>query len=151
MQLKDYDLQLGPAKVLKGAGRDRVRIAPPAADEDSRVMKDAVTSKKIVSVLDKEREMDSRGILDSPSDNDEDAGTARAQLNRYITYLRRVHLFCFYCAEQFDSEEELHRACGEKQHLRARRRADHEATPEEGNEQSFLFLTSLLCLSQFSL
>lgn len=108
---------------------------PPAADEDERVKKDAKTSGQIVRILDKEHEVDSVGLFGSSGESDEDASmaAARAQLNRNITYLRRVHLFCFYCGEQFDSEEEMRRMCGDKPHLRAKRRANHEASAEEGS------------------
>lgn len=111
-----------------------MRIVPPVADEDARVRKDASTSNKIMQILDKEHEVDSSGLFGASHDRDEDVsvGAARAELNRNILYLRRVHLYCYYCAEQFDSEEELHRMCGEMPHLRAKRREDHDATAEEG-------------------
>jgi len=41
------------------------------------------------------------------------AATVSAErLDRLIWYLRRVHLFCYYCGEQFDDEDEMYRRCG---------------------------------------
>jgi hypothetical protein len=136
VQLRDYDLQLGlPSGSGSGAERrrKRVRVAPLAADEEARLEKDADTAAQLVRILDRERAIDSDALLALAGSKQEEqeeqemvveeAGDARAavrtRLHRSIEYLRRVHLFCYYCAEQFESRAELHRVCGDLPHRRS--------------------------------
>ncbi|ELR14205.1 uncharacterized protein ACA1_138820 [Acanthamoeba castellanii str. Neff] len=131
VQLRDYDLQLG---LPSGSGaerrRKRVRVAPLVADEEARLEKDADTAAQLVRILDRERAIDSDALLALAGSKQEEqemvveeAGDARAavrtRLHRSIEYLRRVHLFCYYCAEQFESRAELHRVCGDLPHRRS--------------------------------
>jgi len=144
-KLKEYDIHLGPNhKAPSGTEwRKRVRMTPPAADEDARVEKDANLSARLVRVLDTER-----GVLGRDSwAGERDYESARRRLDSNIAYLRRVHLYCYYCGEQFDSEEELKRMCGDHQHLRAKRRPDHEVSPEEGK---LLVFPALLITGQLN-
>lgn len=130
-RLRDYDLQLG---LPSGSGaerrRKRVRVAPLVADEEARLEKDADTAAQLVRILDRERAIDSDALLALAGSKQEEqemvveeAGDARAavrtRLHRSIEYLRRVHLFCYYCAEQFESRAELHRVCGDLPHRRS--------------------------------
>jgi len=44
------------------------------------------------------------------------------KLDKYVTYLRNVHFFCYYCAEEYDDEDDLQKRC--PMHLRASKRVD---------------------------
>jgi hypothetical protein len=162
VQLRDYDLQLGlPSSGGGGGGaerrRKRVRVAPLVADEEARLEKDADTAAQLVRILDRERAIDSDALLAlagggklQPQDEHEheqqeqeemvveepgDARAAvRARLHRSVEYLRRVHLFCYYCAEQFESQAELHRVCGDLPHRRSTLPLPNGGTPSPARE-----------------
>lgn len=63
------------------------------------------------------------------ADHEEESETfkLKKRLDMLITYLRRVHMYCYYCAMECDSLEELNRKCCEP-HCRS--------TVEENNNDS---------------
>ena len=48
---------------------------------------------------------------------DNQARLTRMKLDILLLYLRRVHSYCFYCAEEYDDERMLSTRCG-PQHIR---------------------------------
>jgi hypothetical protein len=61
------------------------------------------------------------------------------KLDREIYYLRAVHTFCYYCAEQFEDDDDLRRRCGAI-HLRAKNKKKDapDTTPSEKGYFSLL-------------
>ena len=49
-------------------------------------------------------------------------------LDRLIVYMRQIHLFCFYCGEEYDDEDELFKRCAHK-HIIGKKK--EEFTTEE--------------------
>eukprot|EP00005_Dracoamoeba_jomungandri_P011337 CAMPEP_0174272846 /NCGR_PEP_ID=MMETSP0439-20130205/52543_1 /TAXON_ID=0 /ORGANISM="Stereomyxa ramosa, Strain Chinc5" /LENGTH=651 /DNA_ID=CAMNT_0015363639 /DNA_START=528 /DNA_END=2483 /DNA_ORIENTATION=+ len=114
-RMNSFDLNLTMNKPAGGNSENkRIKVAPPEADSDERVAKDAEQSSKLLRLLDSEREIETHPFVDFISAEDE-----RMRLNINIVYLRKVHLFCYYCGTQFEDEEELQRCCGVR-HLRSK-------------------------------
>lgn len=56
------------------------------------------------------------------------------QLDKMIMYLRRVHIFCFYCAEDYDTEYDMHRKCAFR-HVRPRKESEEEGAVDQKAEK----------------
>lgn len=49
----------------------------------------------------------------SENENEEDLWEIKKRLDMYMVYLRKVHVFCYYCGGESDSVEELQRKCAD--------------------------------------
>ncbi|RUP43194.1 hypothetical protein BC936DRAFT_137496 [Jimgerdemannia flammicorona] len=56
-------------------------------------------------------ENESRAARERRRELEDDVWETKKQLDLFIQYLRRVHLFCYYCGSESDSIEELQRKC----------------------------------------
>eukprot|EP01087_Luapelamoeba_hula_P012548 TRINITY_DN3503_c0_g1_i1.p1 TRINITY_DN3503_c0_g1~~TRINITY_DN3503_c0_g1_i1.p1 ORF type:complete len:990 (+),score=206.85 TRINITY_DN3503_c0_g1_i1:211-3180(+) len=116
-------------KPVGGVGkRNRVNITPVTADRDECIQQDLQLSSDLIKLLDQEREVEPLSMLNQPL---QDGETERDRLNKNIIYLRKVHLYCYYCASQFEDDEEMDRACGNK-HLRGVSKS--ESTPSKEDQ-----------------
>lgn len=116
-KFKDFDLQITRNKPSTDPSK-RIKITPAIASEESRILKDHEQSKQLCLSLDNEKNLKSNPLL-------EDEGFSNLstieQLDRMIFYLRKVHFFCYYCGEDYESEEDLIRKCGDK-HMRRQKK-----------------------------
>ena len=60
--------------------------------------------------MDKDKQLEEENVI--LKDSQFSKLSEQEQLDRLIYYLRFVHLFCYYCGEEFDDEDELLRRCG---------------------------------------
>ncbi|KAL6071930.1 splicing factor 1 isoform X1 [Balamuthia mandrillaris] len=116
-KMKGFDLKLS---LTKRHGREeessKYNYTPPKAAEEERISKDVEATLALIKSYDEQREIQENPLL-SETNPDE---SLKDRLDKNIAYLRKVHSFCYYCAEEFEDEEELTRQCGEK-HLRGNR------------------------------
>ncbi|CAG8532552.1 7031_t:CDS:10 [Acaulospora colombiana] len=106
-------------------GPVRNRTTPDIANQIDRLKKDLSFAIKLIEKLDNDvddsfngvQTIKQRLVLISNDEQDETTTVKRA-LDIHIEYLRRVHLFCYYCGSESDSVEELNRKCPGR-HLRS--------------------------------
>ncbi len=133
----------------------KFKLAPDFAGTESRVVHDLEKATELALLFDKER-----GITENPLFGSSDWKSfsvclfylpihlilkhtqPKEQLDRAIYYLRMVHVYCYYCAEQFEDQDDIRRRCGTI-HLRSKNKKKDSAdyTP---SDKGFLFLPSLL-------
>ncbi|CAG8444096.1 8646_t:CDS:10, partial [Diversispora eburnea] len=102
-------------------GPVRNRTTPDIANSSDRLKKDLASAIKLVEKLDKDVDESFNGvqaikqrlaiILDKVI-------KVKKSLDFHLEYLRRAHLFCYYCGSESDSVEELNRKCPGR-HLRS--------------------------------
>ncbi|KAI8070761.1 arsenite-resistance protein 2-domain-containing protein [Gongronella butleri] len=95
------------------------KTAPEIANNPDRVATDLDQATALAHVMDAHLGIDDQQGIDAvlanaPSSNDDDT---KKTLDLILLYLRRVHMYCYYCGLECDSFEELHRRCPEP-HLR---------------------------------
>lgn len=136
------------------------RIAPDISNTTERLQKDLDQAKELASALEailgddiqglkfvearaqkviderikpEEEENKKEGSEDGKVDDEDsvDRWNLKKSLDLIIIYLRRVHMYCYYCALECDSLEELHKKCAEP-HCRATASAviDDDADPK---------------------
>jgi len=115
--MKDFDLQLAVNKsnstdIINKISQRKPKMTPPFNFE-KRISVDLSNVNSLIRLLDSEKEISpSADLLPTLPDKE--------TLDRGITYLRRVHFFCYYCGEEFEDEDELVGKCGIV-HLRGRK------------------------------
>ena len=77
--------------------------SPPLVEGREKI--DLENSKKIIEILDEEKEIYENELLKMQND-------PIFQLDLQILYLRRVHGLCYYSAEEYDDERMLSSKCG---------------------------------------
>ncbi|GBC27799.2 C2H2-type zinc finger transcription factor [Rhizophagus irregularis DAOM 181602=DAOM 197198] len=106
-------------------GPVRNRITPDVASSIERLKKDLNQIQKLCDKLDNDIDGGFEGSteirtrlaqFDNSQDRDE-ADDVKRLLDFHIEYLRRTHMFCYYCGSESDSVEELARKCPGR-HLR---------------------------------
>ncbi|KAK9722993.1 hypothetical protein K7432_002293 [Basidiobolus ranarum] len=110
----------------------RPRVAPQIANLPERIRHDEEKVRKLIDLLDKEAnegfegnqlvrdrlaviEAKKEGQMDESDDSE--ITQIKKSLDLHMEYLRKVHLFCYYCGIEADSLEEFTRKCVER-HLR---------------------------------
>ncbi|KAI9269863.1 hypothetical protein BY458DRAFT_510644 [Sporodiniella umbellata] len=99
------------------------RVAPELSQSTERLKKDLDQIRELTLALeamlseDPEsglRAVESRAdkVISSLTEDDESV-KIKKRLDMIIAYLRRVHMYCYYCAMECDSVEELNRKCCE--------------------------------------
>ncbi|RUS13149.1 hypothetical protein BC937DRAFT_86265 [Endogone sp. FLAS-F59071] len=58
-----------------------------------------------------EVETEGRAAREKRREEEDQVWETKKQLDMFVQYLRRVHLFCYYCGSESDSIEELQRKC----------------------------------------
>jgi hypothetical protein len=75
---------------------------------------------------------------DDDNDNNEQGGSSIAHIKKkldlLITYLRRVHMMCYYCGLECDSMEDLDRKCMEPHCRKSVDDTSSHATNEKGGK-----------------
>ncbi|CAG8648310.1 10569_t:CDS:10 [Cetraspora pellucida] len=107
-------------------GPVRNRTTPDAANTLERLKKDLEMAIKLSEKLDKDvdntmtgsQHIKQRLILIDDGHRREEINNVKRILDIHIEYLRRTHLFCYYCGCESDSVEELNRKCPGR-HLRS--------------------------------
>ena len=89
----------------KCASNRYVRITPQLFED--RLQEDNKYLKKIISLLDKEKELEENKIVNSTITSFE----ISKQNDIMMMYLRHVHGFCYYCVEEHDGERNLAKNC----------------------------------------
>ena len=89
----------------KCASNRYVRITPQLFED--RLQEDNKYLKKIISLLDKEKEFEENKIVNSTITSFE----ISKQNDIMMMYLRHVHGFCYYCVEEHDGERNLAKNC----------------------------------------
>jgi len=108
----------------------KAKLTPPVAAEEARISTDLEQSKLLCKQLDSEKGIESNPLFSEEIVND----LAGVQLlDRLVTYMRKVHFFCYYCGEEYDDDDELLKRCGQK-HLRGKKR---EVDPPNVNTDSW--------------
>lgn len=131
-RLKDFDLMLAVNK----SSNKQYKRTPPIATEENRIEHDIEMTKKLCLLMDQEKSFDTNPILNEQSELVKDL-TPLQLLDIRIAYLRRVHLFCYYCGDQFEDEGEMNRKC--TLHLRGQKSQDkiiNEQKQEEGHSST---------------
>lgn len=142
----------------KSATQNRTpRTAPEITQSADRLKKDLDQIKELATALEAMLSEEENGmklveqradkVIAEHSDADE-IYKLKKKLDMLITYLRRVHMYCYYCGVECDSLEELNRKCCEP-HCRASPEAsspsDSKSKNEKGGENDFL--NTRTCLS----
>lgn len=109
---KPVNLEFKLTPVLsQSSSKKEVRLQAP--QHPDRLLLDFKQSARLVTCLDKEKEINENPLLIS-----EEAFLMKPpidqewQLDIQLLYLRRVHAFCFYCLEEYDDERMLSAKCG---------------------------------------
>lgn len=110
-KFKDFELMV---KINKSS-EERVKITPPVAGEEARFKIDLEMTLKLITQMDMEK-----GIQNNPLTTVEPQNI-KETLDQRIAYLRHVHFYCYYCGEEYEDLQELHRKCGVK-HLRGKKK-----------------------------
>lgn len=87
---------------------------PSLAASDERILHDLEQAIRVADRFDDQKHFE---IAFSVSPMVQDVSSPVQKLDMVIAYLRAVHLFCYYCAAEFKSQEELESKCSVK-HLR---------------------------------
>ncbi|ORX91462.1 hypothetical protein K493DRAFT_286786 [Basidiobolus meristosporus CBS 931.73] len=110
----------------------RPRVAPHIANTPERLRHDEEKVRKLVDLLDQEAQEGFEGgrlvrerlaVIETQNENqmadgdDSELLPTKRSLDLHMEYLRKVHLFCYYCGIEADSLEEFTRKCVER-HLR---------------------------------
>ncbi|CAG8435551.1 2247_t:CDS:10 [Scutellospora calospora] len=107
-------------------GPVRNRTTPDVANTLDRLKKDLGMAVKLSEKLDKDVDVTMTGsqhikqrlVLIDDGHRREEIDNIKRILDVHIEYLRRTHLFCYYCGCESDSVEELNRKCPGR-HLRS--------------------------------
>ncbi|KAI8053415.1 hypothetical protein BDF22DRAFT_474611 [Syncephalis plumigaleata] len=124
-KIEEFEFHLGFHKLNSNT---KPRYAPEVANHPARLRKDLSRISDIVTVLDDEvagelngievvnalfervcatrMEAETNGTMESI-----DLWKTKKQLDLFIEYLRRVHMFCYYCGIGADSPMDLERRC----------------------------------------
>ena len=111
--LKDYKMnnsyKLCPTK-SKALTDKKIRIAPLFYGEKGRdIKKDIEITEKLIDILDNKKDINH--ILIELKKNNHYNFDDFFHLNINLIYLRKIHGFCFYCAEMYDDERNLSTKC----------------------------------------
>ena len=92
----------------------KIRTCPEICRTTERIEKDLSLAIAICEKFCKETELSCPIPLESPvvADNGDEMEQKKKRLDLLITYMRRVHFFCFYCGIQFETSNELIQRCG---------------------------------------
>ncbi len=93
------------APIKSQSAKKSCRITPPLTE--GREAKDLELSRKLIEVLDEEKQIKDNELLAAHTVND-----PITQLDLQILYLRKVHGLCYYSAEEYDDERMLAAKCG---------------------------------------
>ncbi|GAM17977.1 hypothetical protein SAMD00019534_011520 [Acytostelium subglobosum LB1] len=112
-KMRDFDLLLTINKQVQDTQK-KFRISPKIASSEQRISIDLAQAINMAKHLDQDRE-----IVDNPLLSDEryESLPEIERLDKMIHYLRHVHLFCYYCSEEYNDVDEIERKCGSV-HLR---------------------------------
>eukprot|EP00002_Diphylleia_rotans_P015976 TRINITY_DN309_c0_g1_i3.p1 TRINITY_DN309_c0_g1~~TRINITY_DN309_c0_g1_i3.p1 ORF type:complete len:495 (-),score=113.89 TRINITY_DN309_c0_g1_i3:117-1601(-) len=77
------------------------------AGEEPVMKKDLEVAKRLTEKLDREK-----GIEGPNPMLEQDPSNLQRSLDAHLSYLRKVHLYCYYCADEFDDETDMERRCG---------------------------------------
>lgn len=100
------EIQLNPIR-SKSQNNKRINVTPQLFDE--RTQEDIIFSKQLIELYDSRYNIAKNSILDpifSKVLEDE------LKLDIQIAYLRKVHCFCYYCAQEFENEKSIQQKCG---------------------------------------
>lgn len=110
-----------------------IRLAPPIASTEHRIQSDLSHAKGLCIRFDREKDIVNPLLASS----DFESLPTIEQLDKLITYLRRVHIFCYYCTEDYDSEYEMHKKCA-IQHMRSQKDEEGAISPQSEKWLSYL-------------
>ena len=128
--LKDFTIRVNKSETSPNVYFKRIKVTPPLFEE--RLNEDIIGSNKIISILDKYREIINNPLIEKidineiSSKNEEDRIKI---LNLNILYLRKIHGFCYYCLKGFRDERNLTKK-GDYLHLRHYTKLGHRDTLE---------------------
>lgn len=89
-------------------GDKKAKITPSIASQPDRISHDLSQIKTLIQLMDSEKGIKNNLLLDEHKEmNDEQL------LDILIYYLRKVHCYCYYSAEEFDNYDNLVMKCGE--------------------------------------
>ncbi|CEI97683.1 hypothetical protein RMCBS344292_11813 [Rhizopus microsporus] len=131
----------------KSATQNRTpRTAPEITQSADRLKKDLDQIKELATALEAMLSEEENGmklveqradkVIAEHSDADE-IYKMKKKLDMLITYLRRVHMYCYYCGVECDSLEELNRKCCEP-HCRASPEASSPSDSKSKNEKGVI-------------
>ncbi|EGG21216.1 C2H2-type zinc finger-containing protein [Cavenderia fasciculata] len=108
-KMRDFDLYLAINKQIPSDTQKKFRITPKIASTEQRITSDLSQAIDVCKLLDQDRE-----ITENPLFNDSnfDSLSESDKLDKVIHYLRFVHLFCYYCSEEYADVDEIERKCG---------------------------------------
>lgn len=129
-KLKDHEILLGFNKPMSQAAERprKPRITTPITATDERLNVDLKQARQLAQKLDEER-----GITQNPllgKEFEEKNLTVAQRLDFFLVYLRQVHFYCYYCAEEFDDIDDLLRNCGAA-HVRSNKHGTFSGTSIE--------------------
>ena len=111
------DFRLSPI-LSKTSSSKNIKTQPPACLEN--IDNDWKLTSQLITCLDREKGIYENPLLISMEQYSESAqGEKDLQLDYQLLYLRKIHSFCFYCAEEYDDERMLAAKCGIS-HLRGK-------------------------------
>jgi len=130
-KINEVELQLAMNKTL--LVEKSIRLAPPFASTEHRIQSDLSHAKGLCIRFDREKDIVNPLLASS----DFESLPTIEQLDKLITYLRRVHIFCYYCTEDYDSEYEMHKKCA-IQHMRSQKDEEGAISPQSEKWLSYL-------------
>jgi len=94
--------------IFKASTAKNLKIPPVSSTED-RTKKDFFLIKKLVALLDREKNLENPLSIPETADT---LSEIKRLLDLLIVYLRKVHFYDYYSALEFESEDALERKCG---------------------------------------
>ena len=109
--LENIQVNGQPLQVIEATSiTSKVSSAPSLFSSEERVKIDLANCVQLVELFDKRQGIESSPIVNVSHE-------PLTHLDILLTYLRKVHLFCYYCAVSFETPEQLVQGCGNL-HLR---------------------------------
>lgn len=107
---KSDEFQLNFA--IHKSGSLKVRSSGEPFDSEERLRKDWKMVKEIVQAFDARSKLEDKFSFNEEINQDSPIESIKKELDLAITYLRFVHLYCYYCGLQASSYEDLIKNCG---------------------------------------
>ncbi|CAG8546017.1 4633_t:CDS:10 [Paraglomus occultum] len=137
-KIDDFIFYLARHKSHSGPVRNRV--APETATTPERLKKDLERVEELISKLD--NDIGIVGVKEKIKDRlerltesvDDENMRIKKSLDLHMEYLRRTHLFCYYCGSDSDSMEEFTRKCPGR-HLRKSAATNETKAPSKNPKE----------------
>ncbi|KAI8342425.1 arsenite-resistance protein 2-domain-containing protein [Chlamydoabsidia padenii] len=118
-KIDDFTFHLAMNRKNQSTSGRTGRFAPDITSTMERLSLDLDQATRLAKLMDTELEKDglenvierARQLVGNDNDDGSKLTNTKKELDLILTYLRHVHMYCYYCALECDSMEELNRRC----------------------------------------